>query len=375
MIERSDEYKRRKFWLYISIIINVGFLALFKYFNFFIETFASFLNSIGINFNIHIIQVIVPIGISFYTFHGLSYIIDIYQYKIKSEKNIIDYSLFVSYFPLLVAGPIERANRLLPQLKTVKVFDQGLAVRGLKQILYGLFKKIVIADNCGIYTNDIFNNYYDFSGVTLFVGAFLFAVQIYADFSAYSDIASGTSRLFGIQLIRNFSYPYFSRNIAEFWRRWHISLSSWFRDYLYIPLGGGKGSTLNRVRNVLIIFLVSGLWHGANWTFVFWGFLNALFVLPFIISKSRNHYTNIVAQNSLFPSLYEFIQIISTFLLTTLIWIFFRIKTINESFTICMKIFNDLFNYRSFVETYDYLKANSFYEIFLLLFFFTVIEW
>jgi D-alanyl-lipoteichoic acid acyltransferase DltB (MBOAT superfamily) len=210
-------------------------------------------------------------------------VIDIYKDKIKVERNFIDYSLFVSFFPLLVAGPIERATHLLPQIKKKRIFDFTYAADGLRQILWGLFKKIVIADKCAEYANEIFNNSGDYSGSTLFLGAVYFAFQIYGDFSGYSDIAIGTAKLFGIDLLRNFSFPYFSRDIAEFWRRWHISLSSWFRDYLYIPLGGSQGGMWMKIRNTFVIFLVSGFWHGANWTFIIWGLLNAVYILPSII--------------------------------------------------------------------------------------------
>ena len=232
---------------------------------------------------------ILPVGISFYTFHGLSYVIDVYNSKIKPEKNFIDYALFVSFFPLLVAGPIERATHLLPQIQRKRTFDNSKQIDGLRQILWGLVKKIVIADNCAFYVNEIFENSSDYSGSTLVLGAILFSFQIYGDFSGYSDIALGTARMLGIELLQNFSYPYFSRDIAEFWRRWHISLSSWFRDYVYIPLGGSKGAKMQSIRNVFVIFLLSGFWHGANWTFIFWGFLHAIFFIPLLLTnKNRN---------------------------------------------------------------------------------------
>jgi D-alanyl-lipoteichoic acid acyltransferase DltB (MBOAT superfamily) len=245
------------------------------------------LRMMGAHVSVHTLQIILPVGISFYTFHGLSYVIDIYKKRIEAEKDFIDYSLFVSFFPLLVAGPIERATHLLPQLKRNRSFNYDQASAGMKQILWGLFKKVVIADGCAEFTNLIFQNSADYNGSTLLLGSIFFAFQIYGDFSGYSDIAIGSARLLGIDLLRNFAYPYFSRDIAEFWRRWHISLSSWFRDYLYIPLGGSQVSMAKKIRNTFIIFLVSGFWHGANWTFIVWGALNALYILPSIIFQTN----------------------------------------------------------------------------------------
>jgi alginate O-acetyltransferase complex protein AlgI len=258
----------KKFWFWLSVCVNLGFLGVFKYFNFFAASFSQAMSLVGFQTSPWVLNIVLPVGISFYTFHGLSYVIDIYKDRIKPEKDFVVYSVFVSFFPLLVAGPIERATHLLPQIKKPRTFDYSQAVDGLKQILWGMFKKVVIADNCAYYANMIFNNSGDYSGSTLVIGALFFTFQIYCDFSGYSDIALGTARLFGIELLRNFAFPYFSRDIAEFWRRWHISLSSWFRDYLYIPLGGSKGGTWMKVRNTFIIFLVSGFWHGANWTFI-----------------------------------------------------------------------------------------------------------
>jgi len=248
----AQNKKNKLFWLWLSIVVNLGFLGFFKYYNFFIASFSEGLSLLGIKANYWTLNVILPVGISFYTFHGLSYVIDIYKNKVKPERNYINYAVFVSFFPLLVAGPIERATHLLPQIQQKRTFDYTKAVDGLRQILWGLFKKIVIADNCALFANNIFNNYAAYNGSTLVLGAFFFSIQIYCDFSGYSDIAIGTARLFGIELLRNFAFPYFSRDIAEFWRRWHISLSSWFRDYLYIPLGGSKGGTWMKVRNTFI---------------------------------------------------------------------------------------------------------------------------
>jgi len=337
-IKMETDEKRKKFWFWLSIIINLGFLGVFKYYNFFISSFAEALSGLGINVHYSTLNIILPVGISFYTFHGLSYVIDIYKSRIKAERNFVDYGLFVSFFPLLVAGPIERATHLLPQIKVKREFSYENSISGLRQILWGLFKKIVIADQCAIYANQIFENHELFYGSTLLIGAILFAFQIYGDFSGYSDIALGTARLMGFDLLKNFNYPYFSRSIAEFWRRWHISLSTWFRDYLYIPLGGSKGGNWGRIRNTFIIFIVSGFWHGANWTFIVWGFLNALFIMPSIIFKTNRNNMDIIAENSLFPNFKEFLMMIITFGLTVFAWIFFRADSVTEAFHYIRKI-------------------------------------
>lgn len=330
----------KKFWFWLSVIINLGFLGIFKYYNFFAQSFADALSTVGFQADFWTLNVILPVGISFYTFHGLSYVIDIYKDRIKPERNFVDYSVFVSFFPLLVAGPIERATHLLPQIQRKREFNYNNAVDGLKQILWGLFKKVVIADNCAEYANMVFNNSGEYSGSTHIVGAIFFAFQIYGDFSGYSDIALGTARLFGIDLLRNFAFPYFSRDIAEFWRRWHISLSTWFRDYLYIPLGGSKGGNWMRIRNTFIIFLVSGFWHGANWTFIMWGFLNALFILPSIIFKSNRNNLDIVAQGRTFANFREIIAMVVTFSLTVFAWIFFRADNMTQAFQYIGEIFS-----------------------------------
>jgi D-alanyl-lipoteichoic acid acyltransferase DltB (MBOAT superfamily) len=289
------------------------------------------LAEIGIHPQLWTLHIILPVGISFYTFHGLSYVIDTYNKRIQPSRNIIEYSLFVSFFPLLVAGPIERATHLLPQLTKHREFDYFDSVSGLRQILWGLFKKIAIADTCAIFVDEVFNNSNGYSSWAHILAAFFFAIQIYCDFSGYSDIAIGTARLFGIQLIRNFAYPYFSRDIAEFWRRWHISLSSWFRDYVYIPLGGSIKGLSVTLGNVFVIFLLSGIWHGANWTFVVWGLINALYFLPLLISKRNRQNLNIVAANGTWPKMKELYQILLTFLLTMFAWIFFRASNVSSA--------------------------------------------
>ncbi|WP_354304758.1 MBOAT family O-acyltransferase [Pedobacter sp. UYP1] len=296
----------------------------------------------------------------------MSYVIDIYKGRIKAEKNFVDYSVFVSFFPLLVAGPIERATHLLPQIQKKREFDYTKTIDGLRQILWGLFKKVVIADQCAEYANMIFNNSAHYSGSTLILGAVLFAFQIYGDFSGYSDIALGTARLFGIELLRNFAFPYFSRDIAEFWRRWHISLSTWFRDYLYIPLGGSKGGMWMKVRNTFIIFLVSGFWHGASWNFIIWGFLNALYIMPSIIFKTNRTNLDIVASGKYFPTIKELFSMLLTFGLTVFAWIFFRTETLGDALNYISGIFSDsLFTIPTVAPK----------MLFALLFVFIVIEW
>lgn len=333
----------RKLWFWFSIIASVGLLGIFKYYNFFVASFVAFFNHFGLQVHPTSLQLILPVGISFYTFHGLSYLIDLSKGRIEEERSFVNYALFVSFFPLLVAGPIERATHLLPQFKAVRTFEFSKAVDGLKQILWGLFKKVVIADQCAEYANQIFNHSTDYSGSTLALGAFFFAIQIYGDFSGYSDIALGTARLFGIELLRNFAYPYFSRDIAEFWRRWHISLTTWFRDYLYIPLGGSRGNTWTTIRNTFFIFLISGFWHGANWTFVFWGALNAVYFLPLILTRNNRKHLDTVAEGKLFPELSVFFSMCWTFLLTVVAWIFFRAESISHAFAYLSEIFSPSF--------------------------------
>ena len=339
-LRSASSSQRRKKLLFISLITNIGLLAVFKYFNFFVENAYWFFDNLGLNFNRYSLDIIIPVGISFYTFQTLSYTIDVYRSRIEPTADFINFATFVSFFPQLVAGPIERASHLLPQFERRRKFDYNKACDGLRQILWGFFKKIVIADNCAVFVNMIFESYDASSGSTLLLGAILFSFQIYGDFSGYSDIAIGTSRLLGFDLKQNFAFPYFSRNIAEFWRRWHISLSSWFKDYLYIPLGGSRGGMTSKVRNTFIVFVVSGFWHGANWTFIFWGFVNALCFLPLLLSNSNRGFLNVVAENSVLPSVTEFIRVLSTFLLVSIIWIFFRSTNISQALSIIHEIFS-----------------------------------
>jgi alginate O-acetyltransferase complex protein AlgI len=331
-IHKSTATRNKRIWLTISVVTNLGFLCFFKYYNFFSQSFAEFISHFGLTAHASTLSLILPVGISFYTFHGLSYVFDIYNNKITPRTNIVDYSLFVSFFPLLVAGPIERATHLLPQVEKARPFDYAKVIDGLRQILWGLFKKMVIADNCAEIANKIFDHSAPYNGSALALGAVFFAFQIYGDFSGYSDIALGTARLLGFELLRNFAFPYFSRDIAEFWRRWHISLSSWFRDYLYFPLGGSRGNKWNQIRNTFIIFLVSGFWHGANWTFLAWGAFHATCFLPLLLlSKNRNN-LEIVAKGKKIPSLKELVNMLFTFGLVVIAWVFFRSKTVGEAF-------------------------------------------
>lgn len=369
-IEKSANDKARKFWFWLSIVVNLGFLGVFKYFNFFSDSFAQLLTSVGFKASPILLNVILPVGISFYTFHGLSYVIDIYYKRIKAEYNFVDYSLFVSYFPLLVAGPIERATHLLPQVKVQRTFDLEKAKEGLAQFVWGLVKKVVIADTCATYANAVFDHYPSMNSLSLILGAIYFAFQIYGDFSGYSDMALGMSKLFGIDLLKNFNYPYFSRDIAEFWRRWHISLSSWFRDYLYIPLGGSQGGMWGKVRNTFIIFLVSGFWHGANWTYVVWGLLNAAYFLPLLLlNKNRNNTGPIVVAFD-GKGLKTIGNILLTFMLSSIAWVFFRAKSITDA----VLYLKQLFSNGDFSS--QYLSNERYnYEILLLIGAFVVVEW
>ncbi len=330
-MSQTDNKNKRKLLLITSICINIGFLGVFKYYNFFADSFAEAFTLFGRSFDPFRLHIILPVGISFYTFQTLSYSIDIYKKKLAPSKDIIAFFAFVSFFPQLVAGPIERATNLLPQFYAKRVFSYQKAADGMRQILWGLFKKMIVADNCAVFVNDVFLNYNEYSGSTLLLGGVFFAFQIYCDFSGYSDIAIGTSRLLGFNLMKNFSFPYFSRDIAEFWRRWHISLSTWFRDYLYIPLGGSKGNNWFKIRNIFIIFIVSGFWHGANWTFIAWGFLNALYFIPLMLLGKNRINTGNIAEGRVLPNLTTIAQIGVTFFITIIAWIFFRSASISNA--------------------------------------------
>lgn len=363
-----DEEKqlKRKILLWTSILINLGFLGFFKYYNFFLENFVSAFSFFGMKISANSLNIILPVGISFYTFQTLSYTLDVYKRKLEPTDDIIAFSAFVSFFPQLVAGPIERATNFLPQFYKKRQFEYKKAVDGMRQILWGLFKKIVIADNCARYANEIFNNSGDYGGSTLVLGALFFTFQIYGDFSGYSDIAIGTSRLFGFNLMQNFAFPYFSRDIAEFWRRWHISLSTWFRDYLYIPLGGSRGGTWMKVKNTFIIFLFSGFWHGANWTFIAWGALNAVYFLPLLLTNNNRNNMETIAKGKFFPNIKEFLFMLFTFGLTVLAWIFFRAKNIEQAINYITKIFS------SSLFTIPEIRPRN---TILLIMIFILIEW
>ena len=370
-LSKQENQNKRKLLLWTSILVNLGFLGFFKYYNFFLDNFITAFSFFGTEINTTSLNIILPVGISFYTFQTLSYTIDVYKRQLEPTKDFIAFSAFVSFFPQLVAGPIERATNLLPQFNKKRVFDNNKAIDGLHLILWGLFKKIVIADSCATYVNEIFSNYETMNSLTLIFGAIYFTFQIYCDFSGYSDIAIGTSKLFGFSLIRNFNFPYFSRDISEFWRRWHISLSTWFRDYLYIPLGGSRGNKWNQVRNVFIIFIVSGFWHGANWTFIVWGTLNALYFLPILLTKNNRKNLDTVAKGKYLPTVKEFLQMSFTFGLTVLAWIFFRADSVLIAVKYIINIFS--FNFKSGIQ---YLSIERYApELLILILLFIISEW
>jgi alginate O-acetyltransferase complex protein AlgI len=350
----EENQTKRKILLWTSILVNLGFLGFFKYYNFFLDNFITAFSFFGTEIKANSLNIILPVGISFYTFQTLSYSIDVYKRKLEPTKDFIAFSAFVSFFPQLVAGPIERATNLLPQFSRKRFFDKENAYRGLRLILWGLTKKIVIADSIAPAVDDIFSNYSQYPSTILMLGALLFSFQIYCDFSGYSMIARGVSKLFGFELMTNFNYPYFSRNIGEFWRRWHISLSTWFRDYLYIPLGGSRVSKLKKIRNVFVIFLVSGFWHGANWTFIVWGALHALLFIPSVLTKNNRKFTDDIKLNRfMLPSAPDFLRIISTFFLVSFFWIFFRADSIDTAILFINKIISFDLESITYLNPYD----------------------
>lgn len=363
----TDNQRKRKYLLWLSLVTNLGLLGVFKYFNFFSNSLADAFNSIGIEIDPFTLQVVLPVGISFYTFQTLSYTIDVYRKDLEPAKDIVSFFAYVSFFPQLVAGPIERATNLLPQFYEKRTFSYAQSVQGLRLILWGLFKKIVIADNCAEVVNKVFSDYSSYSGLELVIGVFFFAFQIYGDFSGYSDIARGCSKLFGFELMVNFKLPYFSRDIAEFWRRWHISLSTWFRDYLYVPLGGSRQGKEKAIRNTFIIFLVSGFWHGANWTFLIWGLLHSIFFLPLLLKgKNRVHLSH-VAETRFLPTFKEGLSMLWTFLLVCVAWIFFRSSSVTDAFNFIGAIFTNSF----LPQNLNLIKLSVLGMIFILI----VIEW
>ena len=334
-IYNTSNSKEKKRWLFLSLVFNLGLLGFFKYYDFFINSFVDTFTFAGVQIeNVWTLKIILPVGISFYTFQTLSYSLDIYKGKLKPTNNLLAFATYVGFFPQLVAGPIERAFHLLPQIEKEKRFKYTQAVEGLKLMLWGLFKKVAIADSLAVMVDDIFVNYGTQPSSTLLLGAIFFGFQIYCDFSGYSDIAIGTSKLFGVELMSNFKFPYFSRDIAEFWRRWHISLSTWFRDYLYFPLGGSRVSRPKAIRNIMVIFLVSGLWHGANWTFVIWGLYHALLFLPlYYFNVNRNYLDSPDLFKSAKTFIFEGGRILLVFVLVMIGWVFFRSETLTDSFS------------------------------------------
>lgn len=351
----ADKKNKSKHWLWVSVFFNLSLLGFFKYFNFFIDSFIDMFDVFGYQIkSVWTLKIILPVGISFYTFQTMSYSFDIYYKKLTPTKNFIAFMAFVSFFPQLVAGPIERASNLLSQISNARKFKYEQAVSGFKLILWGFFKKLVIADSFAPIVDDIFANYTDYPASTLVLGVCLFSFQVYGDFSGYSDIAIGTAKLFGIELMSNFKFPNFSRNVAEYWQRWHISLSTWFRHYLYIPLGGSRVSKLKSVRNIIIIFLVSGFWHGANWTFIFWGGLHALFFIPvFLMGRNRIYADNIVGEKTIFPTIKEISQVLLTFTLVTFSRVFFRSPSLTDSFKYLNQIGSD-FRYAPYAHPLGY---------------------
>lgn len=316
----------------LNIIVNLLILGVFKYYNFFAESFSALFHLLGCEMGWVTLNIILPVGISFYTFQALSYSIDVYRGNIKASRDIVEFFAYISFFPQLVAGPIERATNLLPQFQKERTFDFSSAVDGCRQMLWGFFKKIVIADNLAFVVNHNWSNYAEYNGITLFVLAILFAFQIYCDFSGYSDIAIGCAHLFGFNLKRNFNFPYFSRNLSEFWRRWHISLMTWFRDYVYFPLGGSRVVKWKIVRNTMIVFLISGLWHGANWTFVCWGLYQAIIISVYILFSINTKTNEIPSEGRLFPTIKDGSRMFFTFVLVVTGWIIFRSEDLGQAY-------------------------------------------
>lgn len=362
---------RKRAWLMVSIFMNLGLLGFFKYYNFFLESLVDSFTFFGAPINANRLNIVLPVGISFYTFQTMSYSIDVFRGTLLPSKRMITFLGYVSFFPQLVAGPIERASNLLPQFQKKRTFDFDKAKQGFNTMIYGFFKKIVIADTCANYADEIFANHLQHSSFVLLLGIFYFSIQIYADFSGYSDIAWGAAKMFGFDLITNFKMPNFSRDAGEYWRRWHISLSTWFKDYVYIPLGGSRGSKWMIFRNTMIIFLVSGLWHGASWNFVIWGGLNGLLFVPLIVSKNHRRHMDTVAPNRLLPTLREFALVFTTFWMITFTRIFFRSETFQQAIEYSKALFT--WSAKGSLELPE-LERYAF-EILPLLFFFIGYEW
>ncbi|MBW8245099.1 MBOAT family protein [Muricauda oceani] len=368
--ENLDDKKKAKYWLWVSMAFNIGMLGFFKYSNFFVDSFVEMFQAFGYDFkSTWTLKIILPVGISFYTFQTMSYSFDIYYKKLKPTTDFVAFTAFVSFFPQLVAGPIERASNLLSQITNKRTFSYAQASEGLKLILWGFFKKLVIADALAPIVDDIFANYHSYPASTLILGVCLFSFQVYGDFSGYSDIAIGTAKLFGVELMSNFKFPNFSRNVAEYWQRWHISLSTWFRHYLYIPMGGSRVSQLKAVRNIAVIFLVSGFWHGANWTFIFWGGLHAIFYIPvYLMGRNRMYADNVVGEKTLLPTPIEILQVLLTFVLVTFSRIFFRSPTLTDSFAYINQIINN-FTYESYIHPMGYRMLDFYVLLGLFIFY------
>ena len=369
-IHSINQKPKRKAWLWVSVLFNVGLLGFFKYFNFFVDSWVDMVSLFGYTMkSTWTLSVILPVGISFYTFQTMSYSFDVYYKKLQPTNDFLSFAAFVSFFPQLVAGPIERASNLLSQILHKRTFNYEQAAGGVKLILWGLFKKIVIADSLGPIVDDIFSNYSTYPASTLILGVTLFSFQVYGDFSGYSDIAIGTAKLFGIELMSNFKFPNFSRNVAEYWQRWHVSLSTWFRHYVYIPLGGSRVSKLKSVRNICIIFLVSGFWHGANWTFIFWGGFHALAFIPvFLMGRNTIYKDSVVGENTLFPTITEIGQVLLTFGLVTFSRIFFRSESITDAFGFISRIVSN-FNYETYHHPMGYRMIDYYVLIALFVFY------
>jgi len=351
---KDQKGKKKLYLLLVSILVNIGFLGFFKYYNFFVENFISAFSFFGYEIGSSTLNIILPVGISFYTFQTMSYTIDVYKGKMEPTKDFIGFAAFVSFFPQLVAGPIERASNLLPQILSKRSFSFGKATEGIRLFIWGLFKKVVIADALAPSVDLIFSDYTAYPSQILIMGAVFFAFQIYCDFSGYSDIARGLAKLLGLELMVNFNFPYFSRSIAEFWRKWHISLSTWFRDYLYIPLGGSRVGFYKSLRNIFIIFLVSGFWHGANWTFIAWGGIHALLFVPsFISKKNRKHLGDIEPSQYYLPKIRDIMYILYTFIIVTIAWVFFRANSIEDAIDYLYHIFQFDFKAFTFLNPYD----------------------
>ena len=357
----SINRQKQKKWLWVSILFNLSLLGFFKYYNFFTDSFVDMFQMFGYTIkSTWTLSIILPVGISFYTFQTMSYSLDIYYKRLKPTTDFLSFATFVAFFPQLVAGPIERASNLLSQIVKPRKFRYEQASSGLKLILWGLFKKLVIADSLAPMVDDIFLNYNTYPASTLIFGVTLFSFQVYGDFSGYSDIAIGTAKLFGIELMSNFKFPFFSRNVAEYWQRWHVSLSTWFRHYVYIPFGGSRVSKIKSVRNITIIFLISGLWHGANWTFIFWGGFHALAFIPvFLMGRNAIYKNSVIAQNSFLPNFTEIGQVLLTFSIVTFSRIFFRSNSITDAFSFIKKILIN-FNYEAYQHPLGYRLTDYF---------------